>query len=185
MVMYNVYTSNIKRKYRAHFCSFATLFLICTLGLTVICPVLAAYHSNGKNNFQILTLLGDKSSEWDKSLNLNQSQPNSQTSEDRRNVFGSWKIFLATKVSPIFLVMKFWGNAQFLQSFGCLAQNYVKTAFPRSFRTSKVGEITIFYAERRKRMQVKIFVDVFLSVILFMSPIHVLVLTFITLFPRA
>ena len=81
--------------------------------------------------------------------------------------------------------MKFWGNAQFLQSFGCLAQNYVKTAFPRSFRTSKVGEITIFYAERRKRMQVKIFVDVFLSVILFMSPIHVLVLTFITLFPRA
>ena len=73
MVMYNVYTSNIKRKYRAHFCSFATLFLICTLGLTVICPVLVAYHSNGKNNFQILTLLGDKSWEWDKSLNLNQS----------------------------------------------------------------------------------------------------------------
>ena len=56
MVMYDVYTSNIKRKYRAHFCSFATLFLICTLGLTVICPVLVAYHSNGKNNFHVLTL---------------------------------------------------------------------------------------------------------------------------------
>ena len=34
-------------------------------------------------------------------------------------------------------------------------------------------------------MQVEIFVDVFLSVILFMSPIHVLVLTFVTRFPRA
>ena len=60
MVMYNVYTSNVKRKYRAHFCSFATLFLICTLSLTIICPVLVAYHSNGKNNCQILILQGDK-----------------------------------------------------------------------------------------------------------------------------
>ena len=60
MVMYNVYTSNVKRKYRAHFCSFATLFFICTLSLTVICPVFVAYHSNGKNNCQILILQGDK-----------------------------------------------------------------------------------------------------------------------------
>lgn len=148
MVMYNVYTSNIKRKYRAHFCSFATLFLICTLGLTVICPVLVAYHSNGKNNFQILTLLDD-------------------------NVEGTF-----LEVGRSFQLLKFhyfpgyefWVNAQFSQSFGCLAR------FQEVFAPGKQVKLRYFMQNGGNVCKWKSFIDVFLSVILFMSPIPVLVL---------
>lgn len=157
MVMYNVYTSNIKRKYRAHFCSFATLFLICTLGLTVICPVLVAYHSNGKNNFQILTLLDD-------------------------NVEGT---FLEVGRSFQLLKFHYFPGYEILGKRTVFAEFRVFGPFPRSFRTRKVGEITIFYAERRKRMQVEIFYRRFFVGDFVYESYTSFSFNFITRFPKA
>ena len=44
------------------------------------------------------------------------------------------------------MVRKFWGKAQFQQSFGRFARNSAKTVFPQNFHTRKLGEILVFYA---------------------------------------
>lgn len=47
MVMYKIYTQNVDIKYRAHFCSFASLYLLCAIAISFISPLFIAYHSQG------------------------------------------------------------------------------------------------------------------------------------------
>ena len=50
-------------------------------------------------------------------------------------------------ISPNFLGWKFCGKAQFLHSFGRIARNYAETVpVPQNFHTTKLGEITGFFA---------------------------------------
>ena len=50
-------------------------------------------------------------------------------------------------ISPNSMVRKFCGMAQFLHSFGQIAQNYAETVhFPQNFQTMKLDEITMFLA---------------------------------------
>ena len=48
-------------------------------------------------------------------------------------------------ISPNSLVWKFCGKALFPYSSRRFARNYAKTAFPQSFHTKKLGEITVFF----------------------------------------
>lgn len=47
MVVYNVHNEVVTRQFRAHICSFATIFSICVIGITYLSPLFLAYNSLG------------------------------------------------------------------------------------------------------------------------------------------
>ena len=56
-------------------------------------------------------------------------------------------------ISPNFMVWKFCRKAQFPHSFGRIARNYAETVpFRKNAHTTKLVEITVFYAMTLRRM---------------------------------